>query len=197
MLFVAVVFRYRDSLYFADQDILNAVFGLAPWYLYELPCHWNYVVWQCREETWLGGHNPRTGRGQNNCPGADRFGVSLLHGNSLTFYNQDQLREDLFRHIFDYWSVVLNKIPRHLLLFLTTRFDFEMKNIPEELAGSPAKLRKIISRVVQNTSHLSEEEDTSPCARVPNIEFIITKRLEFNIQQNFKENQFSGADLRV
>ena len=99
--------RYRDVLYFADQDILNAVFGLAPWYLYELPCQWNFVVWQCREETWLGGDNPRTGRGKNNCPGAERFGVSVLHGNSMTFYYQDQLREDLFRHIFDYWSVRL------------------------------------------------------------------------------------------
>ena len=102
-----VVCRYRDVLYFADQDILNAVFGLAPWYLYELPCQWNFVVWQCREEAWLGGDNPRTGRGKNNCPGAERFGVSLLHGNSMTFYYQDQLREDLFRHIFDYWSVRL------------------------------------------------------------------------------------------
>ena len=101
------------------QDILNALFGLSPWYLYELPCQWNYVVWQCRQETWLGVDNARTVWGRNNCPGryrvsalsqvvnvllegAEKFGVSLLHGNSLTFYNQDQLREDLFRHIFDF-----------------------------------------------------------------------------------------------
>ena len=38
----------------------------------------------------------------------ERFGVSILHGNSMTFYNQQQLREDLFRHIFDYWSVLGN-----------------------------------------------------------------------------------------
>ena len=71
-----------------------------------------------------------------------------------------------------------------------------MRNIPAELARSPAKLRKIISEVVEETSHLSEEEDTSPCARVPNIQFIITKKLEFNIQQNFKENQFN-VDLKI
>ena len=82
------------------------------------------------------------------------------------------------------------------LNFLTTRIDFDMRNIPAELARSPAKLRKIISEVVEETSHLSEEEDTSPCARVPNIQFIITKKLEFNIQQNFKENQFN-VDLKI
>ena len=38
-------------------------------YLYELPCQWNYVVWQCREDTWLGVQNPRTQTGKNNCPG--------------------------------------------------------------------------------------------------------------------------------
>ena len=71
-----------------------------------------------------------------------------------------------------------------------------MRNIPIELAKAPARLRKIISEVVVNTSHFSAEEDTSPCARVPNIEFIITKRLEFNIQKYFKENLFN-ADLRI
>lgn len=84
----------------------------------------------------------------------------------------------------------------NLILLLTARIEFDMGNISTELARSPEKLRKIISEVVQNTSHLSQEEDTSPCARVPNIQFIITKRLEFNIQQNFKENQFM-ADLRI
>ena len=84
----------------------------------------------------------------------------------------------------------------NLILLLTARIEFDMGNISTELARSPEKLRKIISEVVQNTSHLSQEEDTSPCARVPNIQFIITKRLELNIQQNFKENQFM-ADLRI
>ena len=23
--------KYRDKLYFADQDILNALFGISPW----------------------------------------------------------------------------------------------------------------------------------------------------------------------
>ena len=84
----------------------------------------------------------------------------------------------------------------NLILLLTARIEFDMGNISTELARSPEKLRRIISEVVQNTSHFSQEEDTSPCARVPNIQFIITKRLEFNIQQNFKENQFM-ADLRI
>ena len=84
----------------------------------------------------------------------------------------------------------------NLILLLTARIEFDMGNISTELARSPEKLRKIISEVVQNTSHLSQEEDTSPCDRVPNIQFIITKRLEFNIQEYFKENPYN-ADLRI
>ena len=34
---------------------------------------------------------------------AEKNGVSLLHGNSITFYKQEQLREDLFRRVFEYW----------------------------------------------------------------------------------------------
>ena len=55
-----------------------------------------------------------------------------------------------------------------------------MKNI-SALKEAPDQLRRIISEVVQNTSDLSEESDTSPCARVENIGSIITKRLETNI----------------
>ena len=72
-------------------------------YLYELPCQWNYVVWQCREDDWVGVANPRTRPGANYCPGAEQHGVSLLHGNSLTFHEQDKLREDVFRVIYQYW----------------------------------------------------------------------------------------------
>ena len=66
------------------------------------------------------------------------------------------------------------------------RIDFDMRNVTPELKESPRKLRNIILEVVKNTSALSEEADTSPCSRVRNIEDIITRRLEFNIQKIIK-----------
>ena len=75
---------HNRQLPMADQDILNAIFGYSPWYtwdtlyrtittryfryLYELPCVWNYILWQCREmpEFWYG----KNLRGNKNmCPG--------------------------------------------------------------------------------------------------------------------------------
>ena len=72
-------------------------------YVYELGCEWNYVVWQCREDDWVQVTNPRTRPATNNCPGAEVSGVSLLHGNSLTFHHQDKLRENIFRAVYQYW----------------------------------------------------------------------------------------------
>ena len=66
-------------------------------YLYELSCEWNYVVWQCREEDWVGPTNPRTRSGMNNCPAADEAGVAIIHGNSATFHNK----------VKEYFSLVL------------------------------------------------------------------------------------------
>ena len=35
--------KYKDVLYFADQDVLNAIFGRAPWYA-TLECFYVYVM---------------------------------------------------------------------------------------------------------------------------------------------------------
>ena len=49
------------------QDILNTLFHYYPDTLYELPCDWNYRMWQC--------NGP-----ENTCGPAAETGVSLLHG---------------------------------------------------------------------------------------------------------------------
>ena len=38
-------------------------------YLYELPCSWNYIIWQCRIDFWSEVINPRTWLGKNQCKG--------------------------------------------------------------------------------------------------------------------------------
>ena len=43
---------------------------------------------------------------------AEKNGVSLLHGNSITFYKQEQLREDLFRRVFEYWYFKIDLLKR-------------------------------------------------------------------------------------
>ena len=47
-------------------------------YLFELSCQWNYVVWQCREDSWIGVKNARTRPGENNCPGEMKEKYGLL-----------------------------------------------------------------------------------------------------------------------
>ncbi|XP_023334739.1 LARGE xylosyl- and glucuronyltransferase 2 [Eurytemora carolleeae] len=69
---LAMFEKYKDQISLADQDILNILFHFHPEKIYELPCHWNYRVWQCSQ-------------GENKCTSATDQGVSILHGNALTF----------------------------------------------------------------------------------------------------------------
>ena len=41
--------KFRTRIKLADQDILNILFHYYPDMLYELPCEWNYRVWQCSQ----------------------------------------------------------------------------------------------------------------------------------------------------
>ena len=69
----SVFANLKDEIKIADQDILNAIFGQSPWYMYELPCTWNFIVWQCR-----GPHDPRTWPGKMQCAGGCfRLGLCL------------------------------------------------------------------------------------------------------------------------
>merc|ERR1712227_289989 len=93
--------RHKFHIKLADQDILNAIFGYSPWYLYEFPCSWNYIIWQCRVDFWSKYPNPRTWLGRNQCKEAEVHGISLLHGNAVSFFI---LFEEVFREIYRYWA---------------------------------------------------------------------------------------------
>ena len=78
--------RYKSDIRLADQDILNIIFGVStqwetlnwclsysifcPRYLYELPCVWNYHVFQCKPDKTENPPISRQRNGQNLCPQA-------------------------------------------------------------------------------------------------------------------------------
>lgn len=145
--------RHKDYLPLADQDILNAIFGTSPWYLYELPCSWNYIVWQCREDLSFES-NPRSVTGKNLCPDSALNGVSLLHGVSVAFFTDIEF---LFRTIFEFW----------------TRFQLDQRSLLE----SAKDIRLLIRRFVDR------DDDLSLCGKVPGIEDMMVRRLENILEQ--------------
>lgn len=168
--------KHRNDLQLADQDILNAIFGYSPWYLYELPCSWNYIIWQCRVDYWSHQANPRTWLGKNQCKGnhfyllslsfllglfleAEETGVSIIHGNSSSFYI---LFEEIFRQIYKFWQ------------------DFSISTDRLEDAGRT--LREIIKNVTEMTKSQTGKDDKSPCSKVKNISNIMLQKLENRIR---------------
>merc|ERR1711992_441127 len=71
--------KFKKQIKLADQDILNILFHYYPDLLYELPCEWNYRVWQCSQ-------------GRNKCDTAEENGVSILHGNALSFVKGNEMK---------------------------------------------------------------------------------------------------------
>ena len=90
---------------------------------------------------------------------AEEKGVSLLHGNSSSFYI---VFEEVFRAIFHYLS------------------KFEVAT--GDLNNLGPKLRKIIAAVKAKTKRQIGQADKSPCSKVKNIEDIMVKRLETRIK---------------
>ncbi|KAL7632887.1 UNVERIFIED_CONTAM: hypothetical protein RMT77_016794 [Armadillidium vulgare] len=67
--------KYKKDLILIDQDIFNIFFYEHPETLHELGCDWNFCGIFC--ETNL-----------VRCERAQKFGVSLLHGNGNSFYSR-------------------------------------------------------------------------------------------------------------
>ena len=170
--------KHKDDLLLADQDILNAIFGSSPWYLYEMPCSWNYIIWQCRVDFWSQEVNPRTWLGKNQCKGkiiinhlslsqsfienfleAEETGVSIIHGNSSSFYI---LFEEIFRQIYKFWQ------------------DFSISN--DKLQDAGKTLRIIMKNVTEMTKSQTGKDDKSPCSKVKNIANIMLQKLETRIR---------------
>jgi hypothetical protein len=93
-------------------------------------------------------------------PGAEKTGVSLVHGNSSSFYIDF---EEIFRVIFQFW---LN-------------FDFSKDSLLE----SGRILREKIQQAKEKTANQTGKEDKSPCSKVQGIGDIMIRRLENVIKE--------------
>ena len=86
---------------------------------------------------------------------AEEEGVSLIHGNSSSFYVSF---EEIFREIYKY--------------FATTKLE------EINVYHLSSKLREIIESVRRKTENIvKKEDDLSPCSKVNNIGDIFVKRL--------------------
>ncbi|KAF0877788.1 GXLT2 xylosyltransferase, partial [Crocuta crocuta] len=68
--------KYKNAITWGDQDLLNIIFYFNPECLYVFPCQWNYRPDHCMYGS--------------NCKGAEREGVSVLHGNRGVYHDEKQ-----------------------------------------------------------------------------------------------------------
>ncbi|XP_055992932.1 glucoside xylosyltransferase 2 [Sorex fumeus] len=68
--------KYKNTITWGDQDLLNIIFYFNPESLYVIPCQWNYRPDHCMYGS--------------NCKEAEREGVSILHGNRGVYHDDKQ-----------------------------------------------------------------------------------------------------------
>ncbi|XP_072308000.1 glucoside xylosyltransferase 2 isoform X2 [Eucyclogobius newberryi] len=68
--------KYKNHITWGDQDLLNIIFHYNPECLYIFPCQWNYRPDHCMYGS--------------NCKGAEKEGVSILHGNRGVYHDDKQ-----------------------------------------------------------------------------------------------------------
>jgi len=98
--------KFKNKIKLADQDILNILFHYYPEKLFELPCEWNYRVWQCSQ-------------GENKCITAEENGVSLLHGNALAFVKGHEMKIQTIFEAFEHFKLGVDD-PSHLYSWIVS-----------------------------------------------------------------------------
>ncbi|XP_029681911.1 glucoside xylosyltransferase 2 isoform X2 [Takifugu rubripes] len=68
--------KYKNHITWGDQDLLNIIFHDNPECLFIFPCQWNYRPDHCMYGS--------------NCRGAEKDGVSILHGNRGVYHDDKQ-----------------------------------------------------------------------------------------------------------
>ncbi|KAG0710148.1 Glucoside xylosyltransferase 1 [Chionoecetes opilio] len=112
---------FRKKIKLADQDILNILFHKYPEHLYELGCEWNYRIFQCSKG--------------NKCPAAAASGISILHGNAMSFVNGKEMK---LQTVFEAWESHQLGEPLSLLV---TRMEQSLKYVSSH--GLPSKCSRI------------------------------------------------------
>ena len=90
---------------------------------------------------------------------AEETGVSIIHGNSSSFYI---LFEEIFRQIYKFWQ------------------DFSVST--DRLQDAGKTLRIIMKNVTEMTKYQTGKDDKSPCSKVKNIANIMLQKLESRIR---------------
>ncbi|XP_061474593.1 glucoside xylosyltransferase 2 isoform X2 [Rhineura floridana] len=68
--------KYKNYITWGDQDLLNIIFYFNPECLYLFSCQWNYRPDHCMYGS--------------NCKGAEKEGISILHGNRGVYHDDKQ-----------------------------------------------------------------------------------------------------------
>nr|XP_033782035.1 glucoside xylosyltransferase 2 isoform X5 [Geotrypetes seraphini] len=68
--------KYKTTIKWGNQDLLNIIFHFNPERVYALPCQWNYRPDHCMYGS--------------NCKGAEEEGISILHGKQGVYHNENQ-----------------------------------------------------------------------------------------------------------
>jgi len=134
---IAIHDEYKERLKLADQDILNILFSSYPEKLYDLPCEWNY--YHCRH-------------GFNDCHGAQQNGVSILHGNALSFVRGNEMKLQTIFELFDEFQLGQDSIEH-----LYTQIVANLGKVDQEDLPSNCKAVAGIDRILlgEMEKHLS------------------------------------------
>ncbi|XP_071519950.1 glucoside xylosyltransferase 1-like [Panulirus ornatus] len=123
---LVVAYKYKNRLTLADQDIVNIIFSREhSGRMYELGCEWNVRPRVCS-------------RSMNKCSGAASRGVAVLHGCSMTFMTDEELR---FRAVFEAWEQYdLRRPVRHLL----RQLEAALRATPKDGCGILSNIDEIL-----------------------------------------------------
>jgi len=135
--------KYKKQIKLADQDILNILFHYYPDLLYELPCEWNYRVWQCSQ-------------GDNKCQTAEDNGVSILHGNALAFVKGNEMKIQTVFESFEQFEMGRNSLDQLYSWIVTGLEKVDREDLPSKCKNVPhidnillAQLEKQIRKLVR------------------------------------------------
>lgn len=101
--------KYKLSITWGDQDLINIVFHDHPGLLYVYTCDWNYRPDHCMYG--------------NNCGAAKGNGISVVHGNRGVFHNDKQV---FFKAIY---NTLRDFKPGENITLLATRLSENLKSV--------------------------------------------------------------------
>ncbi|MCL4136350.1 UNVERIFIED_CONTAM: hypothetical protein GTU68_024432 [Idotea baltica] len=136
--------KYREFRYFnlIDQDVANVIFSQSPRYLFELECQWNYRLFLCS-------------KGVNKCKESNQKGISLVHGNALSFYAEKDMK---LKRLYEVWRDFqvggsLRELLNTLKISLKEVDELQLKSDCSKIRDFDNILTKGLERYIQSLEH--------------------------------------------